>query len=246
MEPLKGEDESLDAFHRGRIRILQKLSGYRFSVDAPLLADFIETRPDDELLELGTGCGVISLLLSIKPFRRVTALEIQDELFDLARRNVRLNRLERRIRVRKADLRAYDRRTKFDVVFANPPYHEAGSGRISGVPEKAVARHELAGRLGDFLKRAAACLKPDGRACFVLPARRRADLLAGLEDHGLNLRRERPVAPRPGESPNLFLSESRFEAGGTVVLPSLILYDEGGRPSEEAEAIYNGRIHAAG
>ena len=107
MEPLKGDDESLDAFYRGRILILQKKNGFRFSLDAPLLADFIRTEAEDELLELGTGCGVVALLLSIKPFRSLTALEIQDSLFDLAFRNVRLNHLDERIRVLRADLREY-------------------------------------------------------------------------------------------------------------------------------------------
>ena len=70
-EPIKGDDETLGAFYHGRIRVFQKKKGYRFSVDAPLLADFIQTRPNDDLLELGTGCGIISLLISLKPFRHL-------------------------------------------------------------------------------------------------------------------------------------------------------------------------------
>jgi tRNA1(Val) A37 N6-methylase TrmN6 len=71
--PLKGDDETLDSFYMGRILVLQKKKGYRFSVDAPILADFIQTRVDDEILELGTGTGIVSLLLSIKPFKHITA-----------------------------------------------------------------------------------------------------------------------------------------------------------------------------
>jgi len=94
---VKGKDETLDTFYSGRILVLQKKEGYRFSVDAPLLADFIRTRGSDELLELGAGNGIISLLLSIKPFRHITAVEIQAPLADLARRNVKLNNLEEKI-----------------------------------------------------------------------------------------------------------------------------------------------------
>ena len=90
---LKGKDETLDSFYLGRVLVLQKKRGYRFSVDAPLLADFIQTKESDELLELGTGNGIISLLLSIKPFKHITAVEIQESLTDLALRNVRLNSL---------------------------------------------------------------------------------------------------------------------------------------------------------
>ncbi|MEK6851454.1 MAG: hypothetical protein AABY30_02825, partial [Candidatus Thermoplasmatota archaeon] len=98
-ETLRRDGETLDAFYHGRVRVLQKKKGYRFSVDAPLLAAFIRTRADDEALELGTGSGVISLLLSVKPFRRIVALEIQEGLADLARRNVELNGLGDRVEV---------------------------------------------------------------------------------------------------------------------------------------------------
>jgi len=245
METFKGDDESQDAFFRGRIRILQKLKGYRFSVDAPLLADFIRPRPQDELLELGTGCGVISLLLSIKPFRRITALEIQEGLYDLALRNVRLNGLEDRIRIVKADLRTFDCGARYDLVFSNPPYHGRDTGHVSRVTEKAVARHELECRLADILDRTRDCLLPGGRACFVLPVRRRKEFLEGLSSRGLGLRRERRVFPHPGGDANLFLGECGFGEGGAVVLPPLFLYDENGRSSEEAEAIFRGRIHDA-
>ncbi|MCX6574654.1 MAG: methyltransferase, partial [Candidatus Aminicenantes bacterium] len=116
------EGETLDAFYHGRVRILQKKNGYRFSVDAPLLADFIRTRPEDEALELGTGSGVISLLLSVKAFRRITALELQAGLADLARRNVELNGLGGRIEIVEADLRTYEPGRTFDLIFSNPPY----------------------------------------------------------------------------------------------------------------------------
>src|SRR5512136_1885386 len=111
------EGETLDTFYRGRIRVLQAKKGYRFSVDAPLLADFIRTRPEDEALELGTGNGIISLLLSVKPFRHVKALEIQPGLADLARRNVGLNGLGGRIEVAEGDLRTYEPGQTFDLIF---------------------------------------------------------------------------------------------------------------------------------
>jgi len=112
---LKAEDETLDTFYSGRILVLQKKKGYRFSVDAPLLADFIRTKISDELLELGSGNGIISLLLSMKPFKTITAVEIQESLADLARRNVKLNSLEEKIRVVEKDLRTFRLQKKYDI-----------------------------------------------------------------------------------------------------------------------------------
>jgi tRNA1(Val) A37 N6-methylase TrmN6 len=125
--PLPGAGETLDSFYHGRILLLQRKGGYRFSVDAPLLAGFIRTRPGDRLLELGAGNGVISLLLSRKPFRRIVCLEVQPGLAELARRNVALNRLKKKIHIQEMDFRDFRPRVKFDLVFSNPPYIK-GSG----------------------------------------------------------------------------------------------------------------------
>jgi len=150
---MKTKDETLDTFYLGRIFLFQKKNGYRFSVDAPLLADFIKTKTSEELLELGCGNGVISLLLSIKSFKQITALEIQKSLAELARRNVILNKLEDKITVIQIDLRRFNSRKKFDVIFSNPPYIDVifsnppyikrKKGQLSPVLEKSIAKHEI-------------------------------------------------------------------------------------------------------
>jgi tRNA1Val (adenine37-N6)-methyltransferase len=236
------DGETLDAFYRGRIRILQKKKGYRFSVDAPLLADFIRTGPADEALELGTGSGVISLLLSVKPFRRIAALEIQADLADLARRNVELNGLGGRIEIVEADLRTYDPGRTFDLIFSNPPYIRAATGFLSASAEKSAAKHELHGAIGEILKRTAAWLAPDGRACFVYPEKRRADFMAAAEACGLSVRRLRSVHPREGEPPNLFLIELAHARGErkAELMPPLILFGPDGRYTAGAEEIFSG------
>jgi len=201
------DGETLDTFYRGRIRILQAKKGYRFSVDAPLLADFVRTRPGDEALELGTGNGVISLLLSVKPFKKITAVEIQAGPADLARRNVELNGLRGRIEVVRADLRTFEPGRTFDLIFSNPPYIRKATGFLSSSAEKSAAKHELHGGIGEILKKTAGWLEPDGRACFVYPEKRRAELLGAAGDAGLAVRRLRFVHPRAVEPPNLFLIE---------------------------------------
>jgi len=133
------DGETLDAFYHGRIRVRQGKKGYRFSVDAPLLADFVRTREEDEGLEIGTGSGIIALLLSVKPFRRITALEIQAGLADLARRNVELNGLGGRIEVVEADLRTFEPGRTFDLIFSNPPYIRKATGFLGASAEKSAA-----------------------------------------------------------------------------------------------------------
>jgi tRNA1Val (adenine37-N6)-methyltransferase len=243
---LRRGDETLDTFYHGRVRVLQKKTGYRFSADAPLLADFVRTRADDEALDLGTGSGIVSLLLSVRPFKRITALEIQPGLADLARRNVELNGLRGRIEVVEGDLRTYEPGRTFDLIFSNPPYIRKATGFLSGSAEKSAAKHELHGGLADILKRTAEWLAPGGRACFVYPEKRRQDFLKTAGESGLAVRRLRSVHPRAGAPPNLFLIElgRAAEAGeGTVSEePPLVLFGPGGRYTPEAEAVFSGPV----
>ena len=238
------KDETLDAFYRGRIHILQKKKGYRFSVDAPLLADFIRARTGEEGLELGAGNGVISLLLSLKPFRRLTALEVQAGLARLAARNVRLNGLENRVRVVRGDLRRFRLRRRFDVVFSNPPYIKRGLGFPSPVAEKNIAKHEIKCDILDVMNAAARSLKRKGRAYFVYPVSRREDFLAALGKNGLTVRRMRYVRSRRGAPPGLFLAECGFGPSRRRVEAALVLFGAGGVSTVEAERIFSGRRHA--
>lgn len=235
--------ETLDAFYHGRVRVLQPKKGYRFAIDAPLLADFIRTRPEDEALEIGTGSGIIALLLSVKPIGRIVAIEVQPGLADLARRNVELNGLNGRIEVVEADLRAYEPGRTFDLVFSNPPYITAATGFLSASAEKSVAKHELRGTVRDILGKTAAWLAPEGRACFVYPEKRRLGFLAAARESGLAPRRIRYVHPRRERPPNLFLIELVHAAGADEcpqLLPPLVLYGPDGKYTPAAESVFSG------
>ena len=243
MSETPGSDETLDEFHRGRVRLLQPKKGYRFALDAPLLADFVPAGPNDEILELGTGNGVIPILLSIKPFRRLTAVELQDPLFDLARRNVALNGLADKIEIIRADLRSFRPGRRYDIVLSNPPYVRKGSGFPSPSLEKSIAKQEITCDIMEVMEAAAELLKPRGKVCFVFPAARRQDLLETARSRGLYPRRLRDVHPRRGDAANLFLSEFRFRAGRIETLEPLILYGEDGEQTPETRAICEGRPH---
>ena len=239
--PLKGEDETLDTFYLGRILVLQKKRGYRFSIDAPLLADFIQTKPSDEALELGAGSGIISLLLSIKPFKHITAVEIQDSLADLARRNVKINKLEKKISVIREDLLQYQPGRKYDVIFSNPPYIRKGEGHLSLSEERSVARHELKCDIFAVMRKTAELLHEKGRACFIFQAKRKSDLYRAVEESGLMIDSVRFIHPREGRPPNLFLVSCNFSFRQETVLPPFVLYDKKGAYTPEAEEIFRGR-----
>ena len=239
--PLKGEDETLDSFYIGRILVLQKKKGYRFSVDAPLLADFIQTRPEDEILELGTGNGIISLLLSIKPFKHITAVEIQESLADLARRNVRINSLDKKITVIHMDLRKFQPGKKFDLIFSNPPYIRKGAGHLSSSEERSVAKHELKCDIFDIMERTGKLLTKKGKAYFIFQAKRKKELLQAAERNGLKMESIRFVYSRKESPSNQILTSWSFSSAQETILPPFILYDEEGNDSSEAKEIFRGR-----
>ena len=243
--PQKGKDETKDTFYHGRIRVCQKKVGYRFAVDAPLLADFIQTKNTDRCLELGTGSGIISLLLSIKPFLHITAVEIQKSLAELAWRNVQLNHLDNRIRVIQADFLDFRPPHKFDVVFSNPPYIKAQAGRLSSTSEKSIAKHEVKCDILGIMQKTAALLKKNGRAYFIFTANRKSEFVQAVKKKGLCLKMKRLVYPRKGTQPNFMLSQCVFPPADTEtrILSPLFLFEDGGEYTPEAKEIFTGRTH---
>lgn len=243
MEKLARDDETLDNLLGGRLKILQKAKGYRFSLDALLLAHFVRLRRGDKILELGTGSAVISLLLAHRWENvSLTGIDIQESLLDMAARSVALNGLDEKIRLRRVDVKeigaAFPARS-FDVVIANPPYRKMQSGRINPDQEKAMARHEIAGTLRDFLKATGHVLKPGGRACFIYPATRLVELISSLREFGVEPKRMLPVYSRPRSPAQFFLVEGLREGGEELeVLPPLYIYDSEGAYTEEMNRIF--------
>jgi tRNA1(Val) A37 N6-methylase TrmN6 len=239
-ERSKSGGETIDEFFRGRVRLVQSRRGFRFAVDAPLLADFVEIRPGDEVCELGTGNGAAAVFLSLKAFRRLTAVEIQPALAALARRNVVLNRLEGRVEVVEADLRSWTPGRRFDVVFSNPPYLKARTGFLSASPEKSAAKHELSCDIRGVMKATAALLKPEGRAYFIFRAAREDDFRQAAGKSGLYIRAIRRILPKTKEPAGLFLARLGFHEGAEDDLPPLVLHDEAGGFTAEAKDIFEG------
>jgi len=221
-------DETLDTFFDRRIQILQKKRGYRFSVDAILLAQFSKIRKNEKVIDLGTGCGILPLLLSHQTkAHSFVGVEIQEGLAELAKRNVLLNRLEDRISILQNDFRKLKTifpPESFDVVLSNPPYRKYRTGRMNPTQEKAIARHELQGTLEDLASIASYLLPPKGRCYLIFPALRTVDLLIVLRSQRLEPKRLQFVHPHFEEDAKFILSESIKESGSELkVMNPLIL-----------------------
>lgn len=235
--------ETLDELRPAGLRIIQAKRGYRFSLDPVLLSDFTEVVAGDTLVDLGTGSGVVPLLLAARTgVRKIVGVEIQAKFADRARRSVLLNGLQDRIDVLHEDLRNLHGRLppqSFSVVVANPPFRRPGTGRQAPDAERAAARHELAGGLPDFARTAAYLLADGGRFYVIYLAERLAELLTTMRELRLEPKRLRCVHPRAGERANLVLVEGRKGGrSGLQVEPPLYVYD-GLAYSVEILSIYN-------
>jgi tRNA1Val (adenine37-N6)-methyltransferase len=216
--------EIVEALAATGLRIIQPRRGHRHALDPLLLCDFARIDAGEAVADLGTGGGVIPLLLADRGAGRLLGIEIQPELADRARRSVLLNELQGRIDILDADLRQLPASLcgAFAVVTANPPYRPPGHGRIAPDAERAAARFELAGGVDDFAVAAARLLAHGGRCYMVYLAERLPDLLFALTAARLQPRRLRCVHHRQGEPARLVLIEGRKGGrGGLVIEPPL-------------------------
>jgi tRNA1Val (adenine37-N6)-methyltransferase len=225
---LPSPDETLDLFFKGGLQILQKREGYRFSTDAVLLSHFVKIRRNYKIIDLGTGCGILPLLLSrMTKASTFVGVEIQKSLAECAVKNVYLNHLEDRISILCEDfrkLKASFPPGSFDVVLSNPPYRKHRTGRLNPSPEKAIARHEIKATLDDLVSIASYLLPNKGRCYLIFPASRMADLFVALRKKNLEPKRLKLVHPRIDEGATFLLVESVKASGAELkVMPPLIL-----------------------
>ncbi|HLN87465.1 MAG TPA: tRNA1(Val) (adenine(37)-N6)-methyltransferase [Candidatus Limnocylindrales bacterium] len=239
--------ESLDALFDGQLKLFQSRRGYRFSLDTLVLAYFTTLRRRDRVIDLGTGNGVIPLILSrLHPAATITGVEYQSAMVERAARNVKLNQLDARIFICRGDVRVADAigaAGSFDVVVCNPPYRRRASGRISPNDEKQIARHEIHGELGDFLAAGAYLLRVKGRIALVYLASRAVDLLSSMRQARLEPKRLRMVHSfKDGEASLILVEGVKHGRSGVEILPPLIVYREGKEYSDEVAAMIAGKV----
>ncbi len=235
------EGERIDDLLSPSFKIIQHERHFRFSIDAVLLANFITLKRDELVIDLGTGTGVLPLLLAGRQqAEQVIGLEIQNVLADMARRSVWLNGLAGRIDIREMDLREAGERLGCGiagVVTANPPYRPAGQGKISVGEPVAIARHEVCCTLQDVIAAAGKLLKTRGRFYMVHLAERLADIIFLARRYRLEPKKLRMVHAFAQEGAKLVLIQMTKGAQASLeVLPPLVIY---GRPGEYTPEVYN-------
>ena len=237
------EHERIDDLERNGYRIIQDTHRFCFGMDAVLLSGFARVKDDARVLDLGTGTGIIPILLEAKTkAAHLTGLEIQEDSADMARRSVRLNGLQEKISIVTGDIKEAGRlfdAASFDVITSNPPYMTAQHGLTNPEDAKAIARHEILCTLEDVIAQAARLLRPGGNFFMVHRPFRLAEIMVLLRAYRLEPKRMQLVHPFVDKEPNMVLIEAN--RGGkprmTVERP-LIVYREPGVYMEEIYEIY--------
>lgn len=226
------------------ITLFQPKRGYRFSVEALLLEDFISAKRLYRGVELGTGSGIISILLAKKlEHAKVIAVEIQKSLAQCAEKNVEQNKLDDRIEILTEDIRNLQKvlpPNKFDFVFSNPPFRKVKTGLISGDNERAVARHEINITLKDIIHTASYLLKNTGKFYVIFHPFRLIELIGLLKKAKLEPKRMKFVHSRMGEEAKMVLIEAVKGSGTWLKIePPLFIYDKRGHYSVEIRRVYD-------
>ncbi|MCC8127678.1 MAG: tRNA1(Val) (adenine(37)-N6)-methyltransferase [Clostridiales bacterium] len=237
------EDERIDDLQRNGYHIIQKKTGFCFGMDAVLLSGFARIKKGESMIDLGTGTGIIPILLQAKTEGDLfVGLEIQQEIADMASRSVRLNNLEHYVKIINGDIREASHifgRASFDVVTSNPPYMNDTHGIKNPDLPKAISRHEILCTLEDVVRETSLLLKPGGRFFLVHRPRRLADIITILKKYKLEPKRLKMVHPFIDKEANMVLIEA-VRGGGVMmnVEAPIIVFKEPGVYSDEIKTTY--------
>ena len=236
-------NERIDDLQRGGLRVIQRADAFRFGTDAVLLADFAAPRRHDRVCDLGTGTGIIPLLLYARENTiSADAVEIQPDMADMAARSMAMNGLNEKIRVLPGDLRSIRTQlphARYDLVTCNPPYGKAGGTLLNPDASKRLARHEESCAIEDVACAAAWLLQNGGRLCCVFPAARMIELSDAMRKYRMAPKRIRMVHSRVEKAAHLCLMEGMLDARpGLIIEPPLVIYDENNAYTPELRRIY--------
>lgn len=234
--------ERLDDLLVSNLHIIQDASAFCFSMDAVLLSHFATLRSGDRVVDLGTGTGIIPLLLTTRIAQlRVLGVELQAEVAERAARSVQFNNLQDIIQIQQGDLRQIEQILpgyRANLITCNPPYLPLGVGQVSFSDQQAIARHEICCQLQDVVRAAAYLLGTGGRFALVHRPQRLPEIFFWLNQYRLEPKRLRFIHPRADTEPNMVLIESiRDGRPGLKVLPPLFVYD-GDAYTPEVMALY--------
>ena len=239
-----GDDETLDILCNDRLKIIQQKDGYRFSMDAILLSNFLTLKKHESLLDIGTGCGIIPVYLSKRGLRNhMLGIEIQEKLFQAAQKNREINNCEN-IQFIHGDIILLSeevKKTSFHVIVSNPPYTKDHTGRKSPKHSRLVARYELQIDLAALLSVSSSILHKKGRFYIIYPSRRLGELIYTAKSNKLELKKLRLIHPKKEGRANLFLAEFIKEGGIEVTIEKPLYIYDNEHYTKEIESYYNVR-----
>lgn len=236
--------EVIDDLQRNGLRIIQSGDAFKFGIDAVLLSHFVKARKKAVIYDLGTGTGIIPILLSaITPAEKIIGVEIQEDMAEMAQRSVTMNNLQDKIKIIRMDIRdsvSELGKSTADVIVSNPPYFKMNGAILNPSSAKAIARHEVLLPLDELIECSAQLLKPGGNLFMIHRPNRLVDLIDSMRRNQLEPKEIQFVFPNRSKAPNLFLIRaSRGGKPDLKFLDPLYVYDENGDYTEEIYGIYN-------
>lgn len=237
------ENERIDELHRNGYQIIQNPKYFCFGMDAVLLSGFAQVKKGENVLDLGTGTGIIPILLEAKTEGKYfVGLEIQEESVDMAKRSIQLNHLEDKIQIEMGDIKQASTifgRSSFEVITVNPPYMDSKHGLTNPNLPKAIARHEVLCTLKDIVRESSYVLKPGGRLYMVHRPRRLIEIINILSAYQLEVKRLKPVYPFKDKEATMVLLEAVKGGGSLLKLEApLIIYKAPNQYTQEIYDIY--------
>lgn len=238
------DGERIDDLQLKGLRIIQNPNGFCFGIDAVLLSNFAKVKKNEKVVDLGTGTGVIPILLSGKTkASKLYGVEVQSEVADMARRSIALNALEEKIEIIEDNLKntiMHLGKGKIDVVVTNPPYFSSGDAIVNPTSYKAISRHELLCNLEDVVSVGAGLLKHGGTMFMVHRPHRLVDILCSLRKHRLEPKEIRFVHPKRSKKPNIVLIKAvKFGNPELKFMDPLVVYEDDGSYTSEIYDIYS-------
>lgn len=243
MENLK-ENERIDDLEYKGLKIIQNIEGFCFGIDSILLADFAkEIKRNSRVIDLGAGTGIIGILLCAKTeISHMVGVEIQEEVYDIAKRNVKLNKLEEKFTLMNINIKELGKRQeigKFDAIVTNPPYKKDNTGIQNENEKKLISRHEITANLEDFIRISSQLLKDKKDLYMVHRPDRLVDIIELLRKYRLEPKKLKLVYPKPEKEPNLLLIKATKNAKPFLKIEKpLYVYKENGEYTDEILKIY--------
>ena len=239
------ENERIDDLEFKGYKIIQNSEGFCFGIDSVLLSDFAkEIKNNSKVLDLGTGTGILCILLSGKTnLKEIYGIEVQEEVYDMAKRSIELNSLQDKVKIINENilnLENHFEKESFDAIVTNPPYKKINTGLQNESEKKLISRHELTANLEDFIRVSKNMLKDKGEFYMVHRPERLADIIYLMRKYKIEPKKIRFVAPKINKEPNLVLIKGVKNAREFLKFETVLyVYNEDGSYTEELLKIYN-------